>query len=173
MGPIQLTERQAELLTYRLYRFVCSEPWAADCREHVRSGGVPFFAQHSQLERRFHRLRIYPPGGYRTAMRRCLGCGRWMPPQTLGSSGHCMECRYQAMSPWAWSHLPSSPAFHRMSTAQARANGLAVPAFVTRRYLQVVAPDGSAGAVVMEEVAGDDDAGVVVAEVQRKDESEG
>lgn len=44
-----------------------------------------------------------PPGFVR-----CNVCGRHTPPQCVGSSGGCDDCRYSAMSPMEMAHLPSS-----------------------------------------------------------------
>jgi hypothetical protein len=40
---------------------------------------------------------------------RCCVCRHEMPPQYIGSSGACYDCRINAMTPEEWSRLPSSP----------------------------------------------------------------
>lgn len=50
----------------------------------------------------------YPPGGDTTLMKTCRGCGRMTPPQCVGSSGHCEDCRYGAMKHVTLDSLPSS-----------------------------------------------------------------
>jgi hypothetical protein len=44
-----------------------------------------------------------------TTMKMCRGCRRETPPQCVGSSGHCDDCRLGAMSAHALSMLPPSP----------------------------------------------------------------
>jgi hypothetical protein len=43
-----------------------------------------------------------------TAMKCCRGCHRETPPQCVGSSGHCEDCRLGQMSPMALSKLGAS-----------------------------------------------------------------
>jgi hypothetical protein len=44
-----------------------------------------------------------------TAMKTCRLCRRETPPQCVGSSGHCDDCRLASMSAHALSLLPPSP----------------------------------------------------------------
>jgi hypothetical protein len=51
----------------------------------------------------------FPPGGDVTRMERCTCCERYTPPNCIGSSGACDDCRYAAMSKGQLEHLPGSP----------------------------------------------------------------
>jgi hypothetical protein len=52
--------------------------------------------------------RPFPPGGDLTRMVCCRRCRRYTPPQCVGSSGHCDECRYEGMTPRQLAALPPS-----------------------------------------------------------------
>ena len=57
----------------------------------------------------WHRKAAFPPGGDTTLMARCRKCDRYSPPQNIGSSGACDDCRIGAMTPTQLENLPSSP----------------------------------------------------------------
>ena len=95
-----LEDRDGGLLTY-----TCSEPWVdAQVRsfEDVDADG-------ERIVYRFFDPHAFPPGGPKTGMQRCRGCGRVTPPQNVGSSGHCDDCRYAGMSDSELARLPKSP----------------------------------------------------------------
>lgn len=72
-----------------------------------RKGGMA--CSHSWADANWHNGTPYPPGGDTTGMICCPSCGAYMPPQNIGSSGHCDDCRLAAMSFEEVSRIPSSP----------------------------------------------------------------
>lgn len=50
----------------------------------------------------------FPPGGDQTLMQCCSACGRYTPPNCIGSSGACDDCRFAGMSPEQIENIPSS-----------------------------------------------------------------
>lgn len=84
MGDLRHEQiRMLNRLLKRLQKDVPSEPWE-----------VAIWRNRETL-----------PGG----MVRCCGCHRMTPPQCVGSSGHCDDCRLSALSLEAMAHIPSSP----------------------------------------------------------------
>lgn len=74
----------------RLRRVLPSEPWVDAVT--YRGAACPPPQDH-------------PHGA---VMRRCTACYRWTPPQCVGSSGACDDCRIAAMSPMQLAGLQRS-----------------------------------------------------------------
>jgi hypothetical protein len=94
----RLFGRIAEEAGGRKGGLACSHAWAEDNWEH----GTP-----------------YPPGGDLTLMVACAGCGTLTPPNCVGSSGHCDDCRLGKMSRGQLDLLPSSRGIVDMSRLKA------------------------------------------------------
>jgi hypothetical protein len=75
-----------ERLRTRLRRIAPSEPWV-DAQvvtfEDADSRGQPIVC-------RAFDAKVFPPGGRRTAMRRCRLCGRFTPPSAM-EAGQCLD----------------------------------------------------------------------------------
>lgn len=94
------------LLRNRLMRVCCSEPWENVCRHAILTGKIRYVRNQ---ERELAKEGLYPPGGKASSMRQCRACCRLVPPQCVGSSGHCDECRYERMSHVRLERLQGSP----------------------------------------------------------------
>ncbi len=56
-----------------------------------------------------------------TAMKVCRACHRDTPPQCIGSSGHCEDCKYGAMTPAQLAKLPGSSSAINLAKLKAAA----------------------------------------------------
>ena len=76
---VGLSARDEQRLKARLRRAAPSEPWVEaqiKTADDVDQDG-------SELLYRYHDPHVFPPGGARTAMRRCPLCGIFMPPNAF------------------------------------------------------------------------------------------
>jgi hypothetical protein len=89
---------------------------------------------HAWAEAVWHDGTAYPPGKADTKMVTCKACGTPTPPNNVGSSGACDDCRLGSMSDEALERLgPGSPAMILMSDLprSERDGGIALDAGLT------------------------------------------
>jgi hypothetical protein len=116
-GQRRLQIRELEKRRDRLWLRVPSAPWFDGV--WYRGETTPETVEIEVLE--FTRL---TPGEEPKAgcWHQCNVCNRSYPPAYIGSSGACMDCRINAMSPMRLAKLDSSPSGRVIS--QARAMGI-------------------------------------------------
>lgn len=94
-------------LKRKLRSKACSEPWVEAQVRYIpaidRDGNDFPVAEY--------RKGVYPVRG----MIGCRGCERATPPQCIGSSGHCDDCRLGAMSPAQLAKLQGSTSVINMA----------------------------------------------------------
>lgn len=95
-----LVRDQERKLLAKIRSKACSEPWV--WAQVKFSPAVD--EEGDALEILDYRAGQYPVPG----MIQCRGCERWTPPQCIGSSGHCDDCRLGAMSKLQLSRLQGS-----------------------------------------------------------------
>lgn len=86
------------------HTFVPSEPWLDalfPTFEDVSPDGEP-------ITYYFHSAGGSPRNPVPSGFVRCKGCGHNNPPQCVGSSGHCDDCRFGAMTAAQIAGLPGS-----------------------------------------------------------------
>ncbi len=74
--PVDLEEWDKFRLRKKIDRVSCSWRWSEDLEELITAGEVSY---KDDQAKELKRVGVYPPGGQRTRMRRCAGCGHWAP----------------------------------------------------------------------------------------------
>lgn len=100
--------RTAEKLRGWLFAVVCSSVWEDDLYSLFVRGNLRVKQRAAPTQRMLHSKGVYPPGGPRTLMKCCTACGKWTPPQAVGSRGRCYDCYACGLTAEEAEKIPSS-----------------------------------------------------------------
>jgi hypothetical protein len=103
---VGLTVAKEQRLKRELRLTTCSEPWVEAQIKTVVDRETP---SGEPIVYRYHDSKAYPPGGTKTAMRRCPACGVFTPPNSFEHDQCLDHARHDG-----WGPSPSALAFEKL-----------------------------------------------------------